>query len=120
MPIILVDILKKDCFSLPACQMFQKSQDRAEGTQLLSRMNILRIIRHVSTARRFWETGREFCKNSVNIFKYLKINGTKISLSNISVHAFWKSLAMILKEIFKNSTQSLSSFVAKTNHYSYN
>jgi len=41
---------ERDCFPLPACQMFQKSQDKAGRTQLLSRTETLRIITHVSTA----------------------------------------------------------------------
>jgi hypothetical protein len=44
----------------------------------------------------FWATGSKFCKNSVNIFKYLKIDGRKIFLSDASVQAFWKALSMIL------------------------
>jgi len=43
-----------------------------------------------------WATGSKFCENSVNIFKYLKINGRKMFLSDVSVQVFWKALAMIL------------------------
>ena len=44
---------ERDYFPLPACQMFQKSQGKAGGTQLLSRTETLRIITHVSTAMGF-------------------------------------------------------------------
>lgn len=40
-------------------------------------------------------------------------------LSDVSVQAFWKALAMILQEIFMNSTQSRLIFVTNKNHHSY-
>jgi hypothetical protein len=44
----------------------------------------------------FWATGCKFCENSVNIFKYLKINSRKTFLSDVSVQVIWEDLAMML------------------------
>lgn len=79
----------------------------------------------------FWEIGSEFCKNSVNIIKYLKINDRKMFLSVVKVQASWKALAMIFignfHELYSNtfyircedksSVVQLMSFISSENYY---